>query len=287
MSRIVRPSVFLALLVLALLPATPVQAQITSTVTALGDSCGNPAPRLSITGAVPGGNSVLCVDSAFPGGGPGSMEGHLILFASFPPTLPYPVFPPSFPGPWGPCVVYVDLGALTFFQETQTDAQGDWCGLFPIPPEPSLAGQVVNLQARLWAAGGPYEGGDHLSNGIQLRFGDTNVSGEGKTPGFWKQPQHFKFWTAPYTPSTLFSSVFDNAFPGRTLLQVLQAGGGGINALGRHTVAALLNAANPNYQYPLTTSQIITLFNGAVPGPAAGIENLKNYFDANNNAGES
>ena len=37
---------------------------------------------------------------------------------------------------------------------------------------------------------------------------------------------------------------FDDAFPGMTLLEVLSQGGGGLNALGRHTVAALLNAAS-------------------------------------------
>jgi hypothetical protein len=45
---------------------------------------------------------------------------------------------------------------------------------------------------------------------------------------------------APYAPSTPFSAVFDDAFPGKTLLQVLQQGEGGLTALGRHTVAALV-----------------------------------------------
>ena len=42
-------------------------------------------------------------------------------------------------------------------------------------------------------------------------------STEGCTPGYWKQPQHFDSWVT-YSPSTLFSSVFDDAFPGLTLL---------------------------------------------------------------------
>ncbi len=67
---------------------------------------------------------------------------------------------------------------------------------------------------------------------------DQYGGGEGCTPGYWKQSQHFDSWTG-YSPSTQFSAVFENAFPGKTLLQVLEQGGGGLNALGRHTVAAL------------------------------------------------
>ncbi|MDH3224417.1 MAG: hypothetical protein OEO23_11935, partial [Gemmatimonadota bacterium] len=67
--------------------------------------------------------------------------------------------------------------------------------------------------------------------------------GEGCTPGYWKQPHHFDSWTG-YDPEDLFSSAFEDAFPGMTLLEVLKQGGGGLKALGRHTVAALLNAAS-------------------------------------------
>ncbi len=77
---------------------------------------------------------------------------------------------------------------------------------------------------------------------------------QGCTPGYWKQSQHFDSWPAPYTPSTLFSSVFADAFPGLTLLQVLNLGGGKLNALGRHTVAALLNSAS-GFGLPLSTLQ--------------------------------
>jgi hypothetical protein len=67
---------------------------------------------------------------------------------------------------------------------------------------------------------------------------------QGCTPGYWKQPNHFDSWPAPYTPTTLFDTVFADAFPGLTLLDVLNLEGGGLNALGRHTVAALLNSAS-------------------------------------------
>lgn len=102
---------------------------------------------------------------------------------------------------------------------------------------------------------------------------------EGCTPGYWKQSQHFGNWTAPYDPTDLFSTVFDDAFPGLTLLQVLEQGGGGLNALGRHTVAALLNAASPDVDYPLTVQEVIDAFNAVYPGTDEAYEDLKDDFE--------
>lgn len=91
--------------------------------------------------------------------------------------------------------------------------------------------------------------------------------GEGCTPGWWKQPQHFDSWPSPYTPSTAFSAVFENAFPGMTLLDVLKLGGGGLNGLGRHTVAALLNAqTGSGVSFSLSAQAVIDAFNAAFPG---------------------
>lgn len=124
---------------------------------------------------------------------------------------------------------------------------------------------------------------------IWFKFRDPSVpefGGEGCTPGYWKQPQHFDAWTAPYTSSTLFSSVFDNAFPGRTLVQVLRLNGGGLNALGRHAVAALLSAASSGVDYDMTVAEVISAFNAAyASGDASMITNQKNVFDMLNNQG--
>jgi hypothetical protein len=87
--------------------------------------------------------------------------------------------------------------------------------------------------------------------------------GQGCTPGYWRRSQHHDSWTSPYAPNTLFSDVFANAFPGKTLLEVAHMTGGGLNALGRHTVAALLNGASAGVSYDLTTAQVITGFNTA------------------------
>ncbi len=108
---------------------------------------------------------------------------------------------------------------------------------------------------------------------------------EGCTPGYWKQSQHFDSWTSPYDPGDSFTSAgFENAFPGMTLLQVLEQGGGGLNALGRHTVAALLNTASGGVDYPYhSTSTVINAFNDVYPG--GDYEGLKNIFAGFNELG--
>lgn len=109
--------------------------------------------------------------------------------------------------------------------------------------------------------------------------------GQGCTPGYWKQDQHFDSWTAPYTPGTLFGDVFEDAFPGMTLLDVAAQGGGGLKALGRHTVAALLNAASPDVSYDRTVGEVIDAFNGVFPGADGDYEALKDLFEGFNEQG--
>jgi len=99
--------------------------------------------------------------------------------------------------------------------------------------------------------------------------------GEGCTPGYWKQKHHFDSW-ANYLPTQSFGSVFANAFPGMTLVKVAAQGGGHLKALGRHTVAALLNAASPNVDFPLSAAQVISKFNAAYA--SGSYEATKNEF---------
>lgn len=123
----------------------------------------------------------------------------------------------------------------------------------------------------------------NFTNGAIAYFKNLGQQGEGCTPGYWKQDQHFGNWTAPYTPSTLFGSVFSNAFPGKTLLQVLWLQGGGLNALGRHAVAALLDAASPAVDYDLSVAQVISMFNAAYA--SGNYEATKNIFATFNEQG--
>jgi hypothetical protein len=126
-----------------------------------------------------------------------------------------------------------------------------------------------------------------LEHGTVLLFFNTFTpppgGGEGCTPGYWKQDHHFDSWTAPYTPNTLFSDVFEDAFPGMTLLEVASQGGGGLNALGRHTVAALLNAASAGVDYDMTVAEVIAAFNAAFPG--GDYDALKDTFEDFNEQG--
>lgn len=102
--------------------------------------------------------------------------------------------------------------------------------------------------------------------------------GDGCTPGYWKQPHHFDSWPAPYDPTDLFSEHFEDAFPGMTLVDVLNNGGGGLNALGRHTVAALLNSASSGVSFELSPAEVISAFNGVFPGTKSQYNALKDQF---------
>ena len=107
---------------------------------------------------------------------------------------------------------------------------------------------------------------------------ENGGGGEGCTPGYWKQPHHFDSWPAPYDPTDLFSEHFEDAFPGMTLVQVLANGGGGLNALGRHTVAALLNGASSGVSFEDSPAQVIAAFNGVFPGTKSQYNTLKDRF---------
>ena len=111
----------------------------------------------------------------------------------------------------------------------------------------------------------------------------TTAGGEGLTPGFWKQCQHFCAWNG-YSPSQNYNAVFGvQDDPRLTLLGALSRGGGGVNALGRHAVAALLNSSHSNISYAYTAAQIIAMVRGAY---AAGtFESVKNLFAAQNELG--
>jgi hypothetical protein len=127
----------------------------------------------------------------------------------------------------------------------------------------------------------------HVSAGevVTCTFTDTTnerIGRQGLTLGYWKN--HTSVW-AIYKPTDTFDSVFGvGVFPSSfTLLQALQQGGGGVNALGRQAVAALLNATSPSLDYPLYSWQVIQLVHDAiVSGNATTIENLKNQLEGYN-----
>jgi hypothetical protein len=111
---------------------------------------------------------------------------------------------------------------------------------------------------------------------------------EGCTPGYWKQDHHFDSWQV-YAPTDSFNAVFGITGPfadSLTLLGALQQGGGGINALGRHAVAALLGSVHSGVDYGLTEAEVIEKTKAAYEsGIATQIEGTKNVFAALNEKG--
>ncbi|MFP7299304.1 hypothetical protein [Neobacillus niacini] len=111
---------------------------------------------------------------------------------------------------------------------------------------------------------------------------------EGCTPGFWRQPQHLDSWIPTgFEPLDDFDATFNVNFfdPNITLLQAVNLGGGGIEALARHAVAALLNSAHPDVDYPLSTTDVINLVQGIDPTNAQEVEDLKDLFEGFNELG--
>lgn len=118
------------------------------------------------------------------------------------------------------------------------------------------------------------------------------MGGEGCTPGYWKQTQHFDSWPYMYTPDMRFSAVFGQEIAVRdgkstivdpTLLQALEANGGNINAAARHVVAALLNATSTGVSYDLSADEVIALFNANYPDH--DLEEMKNRLEMYNEQG--
>lgn len=103
--------------------------------------------------------------------------------------------------------------------------------------------------------------------------------GTGCSRTYWQTHPHA--WPAPFSPTTQFSAVFEDAFPGKTLYDVLTQTGTGLNALGRETVAALLNAASLAPDYALSILEVIALFDERYPAPPGSVfeyQALADYF---------
>jgi len=108
--------------------------------------------------------------------------------------------------------------------------------------------------------------------------------GQGCTPGYWKQTQHFDSWVG-YSPTDSFDTVFGitSTFDSGTLLDGLKAKGGGEYAFARHAVAALLDAANPDVDYYYSTGEVIFMVQAAYV--SSDFENTKDLFAVQNELG--
>ena len=109
---------------------------------------------------------------------------------------------------------------------------------------------------------------------------NTGVA-EGCSHGYWKK----KSWAGTgYTQTDTLGSVFNvpSDLATVTLHEALEAGGGGVNALLREGVAALLNAAHPSLNYPIDTYWTIQAVNNALADPSI-VESTKDTLDGWNN----
>lgn len=102
----------------------------------------------------------------------------------------------------------------------------------------------------------------------------TSGGGEGCTPGYWKQPQHFDSWPVGLTPDTSYAAIFGRTITVRTkedglvtdpnLLQALSAQGGQVNTAARHSTAAYLNSLSGGVSYDLDSNQVIANLQNSV-----------------------
>lgn len=132
---------------------------------------------------------------------------------------------------------------------------------------------------------------------VQIYLDQVLFVHNGCTPGYWKN--HPESWPDPYTPSDVLGAVFaalSNSVPfdgysPNTLMDALNFGGGSgtdgaARILLRHGVAALLNAASPSVNYPLTVSEVVNSVNNAIDSNDRGtMLDLVEVLDAYNNAG--
>ena len=141
----------------------------------------------------------------------------------------------------------------------------------------------MGIQANVGIDIEKYVHGEYMSPGA--------TGGEGLTPGFWKN--HTGFTSAPLsgwpetglTPNTSYESIFGVNVPSSapTLLDALSAAGGGMDALLRHSTAALLNTSNPYICYAYTKAQIVAMVQQAF---ASGeYETPKNLLATQNELG--
>jgi hypothetical protein len=144
-------------------------------------------------------------------------------------------------------------------------------------------------------ADGDQIGGTVSDDDPNYYFGQSE--GEGLTPGFWKN--NVEEWDAVawprtsdgtliYSPDDTLSSVFDGldayGLADTTLVEALDLNGGGVSALMRHAVAALLNATHSAVAYPMTSSEVVSATNQVLAsGSKKEITDLKTLFDTYNN----
>ena len=128
----------------------------------------------------------------------------------------------------------------------------------------------------------------NLANGDgcddECRIEDVGDEEAGCTPGFWRN--HTSEWEPTgLDPDDSFDETFGvEAFGDRTLLEALEEGGGDLDALGRHAVAALLNALHPSVNFGADAEEVIEIVQDAIDD--GDVEDAKDELEELNEEGE-
>ncbi len=134
--------------------------------------------------------------------------------------------------------------------------------------------------------------GETRDSDINRHVGVDDATAEGFTPGFWKNNADKKdavSWprlsdgSLVYAPDQELDSVFDLTdgldLYGTTLEEALSLRGGDVDALMRHAVAALLNAAHRGVAYPIDAAEVVRLTDATLAaGDPALTETVKDRF---------
>ena len=152
-------------------------------------------------------------------------------------------------------------------------------GLYQFRVKPNGQGGVTN-----------YNGGFEV---VQFTVTECANVSEGCSPGYWKNlTQHADMWQV-YAPSQEFLAVFgrsitvgaggQNTLTDPSLVEALQATGGGVSRVARIGTAALLSAAHSGVNYPYSTAQVVTAVQNAIDGVSGpvSIDDLENVWKLN------
>jgi len=189
-----------------------------------------------------------------------------------------------------------DVELTVLATDDQSATQPVFDGVIPPFSTETIVYQTNNLAAGTYTNTVVVTGDHQLGELTDNATATCEVTGNfgGLTPGFWKNNARnwgAGAWATPYEPGTTFASAFGCTVTGKssglTLIQALNLGGGGPNALARHAVAALLNAALPDddLSYFLTVDEVKSLVCAAYASGEPEITDTKDELASNNELG--
>jgi hypothetical protein len=173
----------------------------------------------------------------------------------------------------------VGQGFTTLFVDNVQTAQNTLTGNATVETV-AVPANTITTDIRFTIGSVAIDASSGIDNLNVCRTTTEEEDGEGCTPGYWKQEQHFDSWVT-YAPGDFYDEVF-GVGPHITLLAALESEGGGELALLRHSVGALLNAAG-DVDYGMTEAEVIAAVQAAYAiGTKDAFEAAKDDFEALN-----